>query len=127
MLGGEEGGQGLGVHPAQRTEQLVSTSLGGQGSFIRDSAQLGGFAPGWATTIRKTARIMSREIETLGSLLTFPSKEEQSVYMQNTTDFHGRRVFWAPGAGKSVGFGGRGPGFKSQFGHLVAMWPQASY
>ena len=61
MLGGEEGGQGLGMHPAQSTEQLVSTSPGGQGSFIRDSAQLGGFEPGWATTIRKTARIMSRD------------------------------------------------------------------
>lgn len=127
MLGGVGGGQELGMHPPQSTEQLVSPSPRGQGSFIRDSAQLGGFEPDWATTIRKTARIMSREIETLGSLPTFPSKEEQSVDMQNTTDFHGRRVFCAPGAGKSVGFGGRGPGFKSQFGHLVAVWPQANY
>lgn len=127
VLGAVGGGQGLGVSPAQSTGELVCPSPGGQGSCIRDSAQLGGFEPGWATTIRKTAQIMSREIETPGSLMTFPSKEEQSVYMQNTADFHGRRVFWAPGAGKSMGFGGRGPGFKSQLGHLVAVWPQASY
>lgn len=95
--------------------RLVSPSPGGQGNCIRDSAQLGGFEPGWAKIFRKTAQIMSREIEAPGNLMTFPSKEQRSA------GFHGRRSFWAPGAGRSMGFRGRGPGFKSQLCHSVAM------
>lgn len=101
--------------------RLVSPSPGGQGNCIRDSAQLGGFEPGWAKIFRKTAQIISREIEAPGNLMPFPSKEQQSVYMQNAADSHGRRTFWAPGAGRNMGFRGRGPGFKSQLCHSVAI------
>lgn len=69
----------------------------------------------------------SGELEAPGSLVTFSSKEKQSVYMQNTADLHGRHILWAPGAEMSVGYGGRGPGFKSQLCCSGAERPQASY
>lgn len=121
--GSSRGWAGAGKEPSSGDgRKLASPSPGGRGSCVRTAAQLSGFELCWAKTIRETARIMSRKIEATGSLVTFPSKEEQSMYMQNAADFAlagiASRV---QDAGKSTCFRGRGPGFNSQLCHLVAV------